>query len=184
MIGRYARSLGWKPHAPIVAGIVLLVLGIWQGGGPLFAVYPKAGDLSEATGSGGEVIELNVQSAGLPLFASGPLLECRTILEPGELAVAYRSNLPNYGAVCEALAHDVTVAMWPDAADPLDRALAWGVEAEGASLASPEAVVAALKSWAGDRIVLGALLAGAGLACIGFGVLRWSQTPREGPGRV
>jgi hypothetical protein len=182
MIGRYARSLGWKPHAPIVAGLILVVLGVWQGGEPLLATYPETGDLKPVTGTGGEVVELNVQSAGLPFFESGPLLECRAILEPGDRPVLYRSNLPDYAAVQAALRDEVTVLMWETAPDAFDRTMIWGISAGGVPLVTTSAIVEAFRGWRSDRIVLGALLAGAGLACVGYGVFRWSSTPREGPG--
>jgi hypothetical protein len=182
VIGRFARSLGWKPHAPIVAGAILVVLGVWQGGEPLFASYPEAGDLEPVTGTGGEVVELNVQSAGLPIFESGPLLECRAILEPGDRPVLYRSILPDDDAVQQALAGEVTVMMWESASEPFDRTMIWGISAGGTTLVAPSAVVEALRAWRADRIILGACLAGVGLVCIGFGIYRWSSTPREGLG--
>jgi len=181
MIGRMAASLGWKPHAPIVVGLILLVLGVWQGGEPLIATFPPAGELATVTRTGRGVVELNVQSSGLPRFLRSPLVECRTILDPGDVPVLYRSNLPNYRNVCDAFSGEVSVAMWPTADNGFDRTLAWGVDARGIELARPDAVIAAAKSSGNDRVVLGAILALAGLALIAYGAVRWSKTPREGP---
>ena len=181
MIGRFSRSLGWKPHAPIVAGVILLVLGVWQGGDPVFAVYPGDGDLKPVTGTGGDVIELNVQSAGLPMFSGGPVLECRAILQPGDRPVLYRSNLPDYDVVQQALEGEVTVLMWETAPDAFNRTLIWGISAGGAPIVSTTAIVDAFRAWRADRITLGAILAVAGLLLVGFGIFRWSRTPREGP---
>jgi hypothetical protein len=183
MIGRWARSLGWKPHAPIVAGAILAVLGIWQGGAPLFATYPAANDLTAVTGTGQEVVELTVQSAGVPFFESGPLTECRVILEPGAHAVLYRSVLPDYTSVCDAFSGEVTVMMWPTAPDAFDRTLAWGAASGDVTLVTADAVIEAFKNWRNDRIILGAVLLGLGFVAIVFGLIRWSQIPREGPGR-
>ena len=144
MIGRFSRSLGWKPHAPIVAGVILLVLGVWQGGDPVFAVYPGDGDLKPVTGTGGDVIELNVQSAGLPMFSGGPVLECRAILQPGDRPVLYRSNLPDYDVVQQALEGEVTVLMWETAPDAFNRTLIWGISAGGAPIVSTTAIVGRL----------------------------------------
>ncbi len=182
MIGRFARSLGWKPHAPIVAGSILLILGVWQGGEPLFASYPKTGDLTPFTGTGGEVVELDVQSGGLPLFSSGPLTESRAILEPGQRPVLYRSNQPDYDVVHQALSGEVTVQLWNNGPNPLDRTMIWGISADGAQIAATPAIIDALRAWRHDRIVLGGILAGAGLFFVLFGIYRWSTTPREGPG--
>jgi hypothetical protein len=181
MIGRYARSLGWKPHAPIVAGAILLILGIWQGAEPLLAEYPDEAELVPVTGSASEVVDLDVQSGGLPIFTNSSVEECRAILDPGSHPVFYRSILPDYDAVCEALSNGATVMMWPTAPDAVDRALAWGVSSADTQIASPRAVIEALRAWRKDRLILAAVLAAAGLALVIFGITRWSRTPREGP---
>jgi len=95
--------------------------------------------------------------------------------------VLYRSNLPNYGEVCQALEGDVTVLMWQTAASAFDRTLIWGASIGETPVVTSQTVIEGFRSWRADRVTLGAFLAGLGLVCILFGVVRWSQTPREGP---
>lgn len=176
MIGRFARSLGWKPHAPIVAGSILLVLGVWQGGEPLFAQYPNEAELVAVTGSASQSAELNVQSGGIPLFSGGPITEFRAVLQPGSEPVLYRSNLPAYDEVKLALDGDITVQMWPSANDAFDRTLIWGAAAGNVEIAPPSTVIERLRQIRNDRVTFAAVLAVAGLLFIAFGVLRWRQT--------
>lgn len=176
MIGRFARSLGWKPHAPIVAGTILLVLGVWQGAEPLFAKYPNEAELVAVTGSASQTAELDVQSGGIPLFSGGPIMEFRAILEPGSEPVLYRSNLPAYDQVKLAVAGDITVQMWPGAADAFDRTLIWGAAAGAVEIAPAASVIERLRQIRNDRVVFAAVLAVAGLLFVAFGVLRWRQT--------
>ncbi|MEM7119889.1 MAG: hypothetical protein AAF563_01355 [Pseudomonadota bacterium] len=176
MIGRFARSLGWKPHAPIAAGTILLVLGVWQGAEPLFAGYPREAALVPVTGSASQTAEVSVRSGGIPLFSGGPIMEFRAILEPGSEPVFYRSDLPAYDEVKLALEGDITVQMWPDAGDAADRTLIWGAAAGDVTIVPAGDVIARLRELRNERVTFSAILAIAGLAFVGFGVLRWRQT--------
>ncbi len=176
MIGRFARSLGWKPHAPIVAGTILLVLGVWQGSEPLFAEYPDEAELVPVTGSASQSAEIDIQSGGIPLFSGSPIVEFRAILEPGSRPVLYRSNLPAYDEVKLAIEGDVTVQMWPGASSAFNRTLIWGLAAGNVDITSATAVIDSLRQIRNDRVIFAAVLAAVGLMFVAFGVLRWRQT--------
>ena len=174
MIGRFASGLGGRPHAPIVAGLILLGLGLWFGSVPWRAAYPDTAALEAVEGTAIDAIELRKRRGALLRFLTGDRLELQVAIDPGGRIATYRSELPRYELLKEAIGRGpATYYVWPGAPDEAERALIWQFENADGRLIALADTVAALEAARTSDALLPAAIALVGLGLAGHGIRRW-----------
>lgn len=174
MIGRFASGLGDRPLAPVAAGAILFAIGVWNGAEPLLAAYPGERALVAVEGASYDAIEVVRKRGAVVRFLTGPSLEMQAVLEPGEVVVLYRDDMPRYGAVKQAVAEGpATYGLWPDAPAEEDRRRIWSLENRTGVVVSREETVAGLRDARRAAAMLPALIAVVGLGLVLVGLRRW-----------
>lgn len=179
MIGRFSRGLGDRPLPLVAAGTILMVLGLWNGGEALFASYPDARDLVTVEGTAFDAIEVVRKRGAVARFLTGPSLEFQAVLDPGEVLVLYRDDMPRYGEVKAAVAAGpARYGLWPDAPADEDRHRIWSLGNDDGLVVGPEETVAGLRAVRRDAALLPGILAIAGVLLLLSGLRRWRARGR------
>lgn len=174
MIGRFSRGLGDRPVPLVAAGAILVVLGLWNGGEALLASYPDAQNLELVEGTAFDAIEVVRKRGALTRFLTGPSLEFQAVLDPGEVLVLYRDNMPRYEEVKAAVAAGPAVyGLWPEAPADDDRHRIWSLEGEGGVVVGLEDTVSGLRAVRSDSAMLPGALAVVGVVLALVGLRRW-----------
>jgi len=175
MIGRFSRGLGDRPVAPLLAGVILLAIGVWNGAEHLMPSYPDEADLESFAGEAVDAIVVTRQRGALVRLFQGSSLEFQAALEPGERLVFYRDDMPDYGAVKEAvLAGPAIYGLWPDAPADEDSHRIWSLAtAEGATVIDRATTVAGLQATREDAALVPGVIAVFGLILTVFAIRRW-----------
>jgi len=174
MIGRFSRGLGDRPLAPLAAGVILLVIGLWNAGESLLAVYPGEQALAPFEGEAFDAVEVVRKRGAVVRFLTGPSLELQAVLEPGQTVVLYRNDMPAYDAVKQAVAGGPAIyGLWPDAPVEDDRRRVWSLENAAGVVVSREETVAGLRAARTEAALLPGAIAVVGLVLAIFGLRRW-----------
>ena len=179
MIGRFARGMGDRPVAPLAAGVILLAIGLWNGGELLLASYPEQDDLELVSGEAVDAIVVMRQRGALVRFFQGSGLELQAALEPGERLVLYRNDMPDYEAVKTAITGGPAVyGLWPQAPADEDRHRIWSlVTADGATVVDREATVSGLQAVRRQGAIVPGVIALIGLVVTALAIRRWRRRP-------
>lgn len=147
MIGRFARGMSNKLPAPLIAGVILLAVGVWFASVPLRHAYPTAGQLTVLEGEAVDAIEVRRRRGAFLRFLTDDAMEVQAAVEPGEEIVIYSSSMPRYEAFKAALADGPgAFYRWLESPDERERYTVWQFEnAEGTLVALDESI-AALKA--------------------------------------
>lgn len=174
MIGRFSRGLGDRPVPLVAAGAILIVLGLWNGGEALLASYPAADELQVVDGTAFDAIEVVRKRGAVARFLTGPSLEFQAVLDPGEVLVLYRDNMPRYEEVKAAVAAGPAVyGLWPEASADDDRHRIWSLEGEGGVVVGLEDTVSGLRAVRMESAQLPGILAIVGVLLLLAGLRRW-----------
>ena len=175
MIGRFARGLGDRPVAPLMAGAILLAIGLWNGAELLTPGYPEETELEAFAGEAVDAIVVMRQRGALVRFLQGSSLEFQAALDPGERLVFYRDDMPAYDAVREnVLAGPAVFGLWPDAPADEDRHRIWSLTtADGAVVVDRATTVAGLQATRQDAAIVPGVIALLGLLLTGHAIRRW-----------
>ena len=147
MIGRFARGMSDKLPVPLVAGVIMLVVGIWFASEPVRHSYPEQDQLEPLEGLARDQVEVRQQSGAFLRFLTDDSLELRAMVDPGEKVVLYSASMPHYDAFKAGLdAGPAIFYRWPGAPDDQDRVVVWQLENADGTVVTRDESVTALKA--------------------------------------
>ncbi len=164
MIGRFASRLGGRLPGILVAGVILLIMGLWFASEPLRHSYPVADELVPIEADARNVVELRKRRGAFLRFLMSDPLELRATLENGSIVILYRNTMANYDAVKKAVVSGpATYFLWSAATRDEDRQTVWQLETEDGTVVSFDDTISSLK----ESRINAALLPG-GIAMFGL----------------
>ncbi|MBN33549.1 MAG: hypothetical protein CMM46_02000 [Rhodospirillaceae bacterium] len=171
MIGRFSRALDGILPATLVAGVILVIIGVWFATEPYRFDYPEESDLVAVEGEAFDAIEVRRRRGAFLRFMVDDPLEYQAVFNPGERLVLYYSSMPNYDAVTQAIGSGPAIFwLWQDAGDETDSMIVWQLENADGIVVSRDATVAGFAAsrqeaakWPGAIALFGVLLTIMGL---------------------
>ena len=179
MNNRFSASFAHLPAAPLTAGLLLVVVGLWSGLPALTASYPDQAALRPVATTAVDSVEVRHERGAFARLMSGAQLDLQVALDADGTVALYRNDLPRYPAVKEAVAAGpATYWLWPDAPDGADRMLIWRLDTPAGPVTELDDTVATLRASRETDAVTAGAIALVGLVSIGYGALRWRRMAR------
>lgn len=177
MIGRFARGLGQRPLAPLVAGLALTVVGLWNAAETWVASYPESDAVLVAIeGTAFDDTMISRKRGALLRFLDGTSYEYQAVLAPGEVVVRYTDDMPRFREVVESVSSGPGLfGLWPEAPSEEDRNRIWSLETAAGPVVTREETTAGLAASRQRAALFPLAIALFGLGVVAVVSLRWRR---------